>query len=100
MCSSNWILPGPIRPSGARSIRTLSEGSDFALDFAMKYLLTISFRAQHLPRRIKKADAAFYEPTEPVTKPYDYGAYGVAADMNYPSLFSPLQIGPYQLKHR
>ncbi len=27
MFSSNWILPGPIRPSASRSIRTLSCGS-------------------------------------------------------------------------
>src|SRR5580698_8687013 len=35
MFSSSWILPGPIRPSVSRSIRTLSEGSGWALDFCM-----------------------------------------------------------------
>src|SRR3984957_7642628 len=35
MFSSSWILPGPIRPSVSRSIRTLSEGSGWALDFFM-----------------------------------------------------------------
>src|ERR1700692_458447 len=33
--SSSWILPGPIRPSVSRSIRTLSDGSGLALDFCM-----------------------------------------------------------------
>jgi hypothetical protein len=28
MLSSNWILPGPIRPFGSRSIRKLNEGID------------------------------------------------------------------------
>src|SRR5258708_28579636 len=78
MFSSNWILPGPIRRSGSRSIRTLREGSDFALNLGMKYLLTMSFRAQRLPRRIKtKAAPAFYEQTEPVTYSYEYGEFGV-----------------------
>src|SRR5882757_8860992 len=78
MFSNSWILPGPIRPSGSRSIRTLREGSDFALDLGMKYLLAMSFRAQRLPRRIKtKAAPAFYEPTEPVTYSYEYGEFGV-----------------------
>src|SRR5882757_1522987 len=78
MFSSNWILPGPIRPSGSRSIRTLREGSDFALDLGMKYLLTISFRAQRVSHRIKtKAASAFYEQTEPVTYSYEYGEFGV-----------------------
>jgi hypothetical protein len=33
MFSSNWILPGPIRLSASRSIRTLSDGSDLAPAF-------------------------------------------------------------------
>jgi hypothetical protein len=33
--SSNRILPGPIRPSASRSIRTLKEGSDVLEDFRM-----------------------------------------------------------------
>src|ERR1700728_880438 len=33
--ASSWMLPGPIRPSVSRSIRTLSEGSGWALDFCM-----------------------------------------------------------------
>src|SRR5436190_1701506 len=78
MFSSNWILPGPIRPLGCRSIRTLREGSDFALDFAMKFLLTMYFRAQRLPRRIKtKAAPVFYEQAEPDTYSYEYGEFGV-----------------------
>jgi N-ethylmaleimide reductase len=35
---------------------------------------------------------------EPATNPYQQTFSG--ADMNFPSLFSPLKIGPYQLKHR
>src|SRR6266404_5809587 len=85
MFSSNWILPGPIRPSGSRSIRTLREGSDFALDFAMKCSLTISFRAQRVPRRIKtKAAPAFYEQSEPVTYSYEYGEFGVPCQHELP----------------
>jgi hypothetical protein len=38
--SSNRILPGPIRASPARSIRTLREGSDLAVDFGMDDLLS------------------------------------------------------------
>src|ERR1700738_2895114 len=37
--SSNWILPGPMRPSASRSIRTLSDGSDLTLGFDMEDLL-------------------------------------------------------------
>jgi hypothetical protein len=33
--SSSWILPGPMRPSLSRSIRTLKDGSDAAEDFRM-----------------------------------------------------------------
>src|SRR6267154_3516519 len=44
------------------------------------------------------ATQAFYEQGEPVTYPYNHGSSG--AVMNYPSLFSPLKVGPYQLKHR
>src|SRR6202048_1038016 len=36
--SSNWILPGPMRPSGSRSMPTLREGSEVALDFGMEEL--------------------------------------------------------------
>ena len=46
--SSNWILPGPIRASPSRSIRTLREGSDLALDFGMDDLLSLD-RAARLP---------------------------------------------------
>src|ERR1700687_5112208 len=41
---------------------------------------------------------AFYELGEPVTYPDQKSFSG--AGMNYPSLFSPLQVGPYGLKHR
>src|SRR5258707_11321047 len=44
------------------------------------------------------ATQAFYEQGEPVTYPYNHGSSG--AVMNFPSLFSPLKVGPYQLKHR
>jgi hypothetical protein len=39
---------------------------------------------------------AFYEPGEPVTYQIDDTFFG--ADMNFPSLFSPLQVGPYKLQ--
>ena len=41
MFSSNWILPGPIRPSVFRSIRTLNDGSDVADGFRMFGLLML-----------------------------------------------------------
>jgi hypothetical protein len=44
MCSSSCTLPGPIRPSVFRSIRTLKEGSDAVGDFRMVGLLGV-FRA-------------------------------------------------------
>src|ERR1700730_5635927 len=34
--SKSWILPGPIRPSASRSIRTLREGSGLAADFCIE----------------------------------------------------------------
>jgi hypothetical protein len=37
--SSKRILPGPIRPSGSRSIRTLSEGNDGDGDLRMVRLI-------------------------------------------------------------
>src|SRR6185437_8621832 len=43
------------------------------------------------------ATEAFYEQDELASYPYET-CFG--ADMHYPSLFSPLKIGPYQLKHR
>src|SRR6266481_5134715 len=36
--SSSWILPGPMRPSVSRSMRTLREGSDLLPDFCIKDL--------------------------------------------------------------
>ena len=44
------------------------------------------------------ATGAFYEQAEAVTYPYQHGVLEI--HMNYPSLFSPLKVGPYQLKHR
>jgi len=41
---------------------------------------------------------AFCEQGEPATYPDQETIFG--ACMNYPSLFSPLKIGPYQLNHR
>jgi hypothetical protein len=46
MFSKSWILPGPIRPSVSRSIRTLKCGSvfdegDLALDFCMTNMLVL-----------------------------------------------------------
>src|ERR1035437_2604284 len=41
---------------------------------------------------------AFCEHGEPITKSRSTGIFG--ADMKYPSLFSPLQVGPYRLNHR
>src|ERR1700688_4573904 len=41
---------------------------------------------------------AFYEPGEPVTY-RDQRSFS-RAGMNFPSLFSPLEVGPYRLKHR
>src|SRR6202140_726696 len=41
---------------------------------------------------------AFDGPAEPVT--YPCSRYFSGAGMNFPSLFSPLRIGPYQLRHR
>src|SRR5205823_2816380 len=38
--SSNWILPGPIRPPASISMRTLSEGSDLPFGFCMEDVLT------------------------------------------------------------
>jgi hypothetical protein len=40
MFSNSWILPGPMRPSASRSMRTLREGSGLALDFGMEDLLS------------------------------------------------------------
>jgi len=40
------------------------------------------------------AGRAFYEPGEPATYQIDETFFG--ADMNFPSLFSPLQVGPYR----
>src|SRR5229473_1720263 len=37
--SKSWILPGPMRPSESRSIRTLSDGSDLTLCLDMEDLL-------------------------------------------------------------
>src|SRR5258708_6022064 len=88
--SSNVILPGPIRPSVSRSMRTLREGSDVVLVFCMEDVLS-RLTPVHCPQ-------AFYEQGEPVTYPYNHGSSG--AVMNFPSLFSPLKVGPYQLKHR
>src|ERR1700733_13286100 len=36
MFSKSWILPGPMRPSASRSIRTLREGRDVVPDFCME----------------------------------------------------------------
>jgi N-ethylmaleimide reductase len=44
------------------------------------------------------AGRAFYEPGEPATYQIDETFFG--ADMNFPLLFSPLQVGPYRLNHR
>src|SRR3974377_2321909 len=38
MFSNSWILPGPIRPSVSRSMRTLSDGSGLAGDFCIEDL--------------------------------------------------------------
>src|SRR5258708_7591487 len=54
MFSSNWILPGPIRPSGSRSIRTLREGSDLTPGFGMQYFLTKSFSSEAASLRGKQ----------------------------------------------
>src|SRR5882757_8775149 len=64
MFSRSAILPGPIRPpSGSRSMRTLREGSELALDFGMAEYARLWWvcrccgdyppqrTRQHLPRR-------------------------------------------------
>src|SRR6202048_904082 len=89
--SSNWILPGPMRPSLSRSRRTLRAGSDLALDFCMEDLLS--------PITAYIATRGYCEQDEPVTYPRTREQYQ-GAGMNFPSLFSPLEVGPYHLKHR
>ena len=44
--SSNWILPGPMRSSVSRSIRTLSDGSEVVEDFGMFGLFMFVDRSQ------------------------------------------------------
>src|ERR1700748_3465467 len=44
--SSNWILPGPMRRSTSRSIRTLRDGSETVEDFRMFGWLTFTDLAQ------------------------------------------------------
>ena len=46
------------------------------------------------------ATEAGYEQDEPVTSPQQQIIFGARAGMNFPSLFSPLKVGPYHLKHR
>src|ERR1700716_2713233 len=76
MFSSNWILPGPIRPSESRSIRTLREGSDLTPGFGMQYFPTISFASEaDIASRSTKATQVFYGQTEPVTYSYEYGEF-------------------------
>src|SRR3984893_15209283 len=89
--SSNWILPGPMRPSLSRSMRTLRAGRDLALDFCMEDLLS--------PTTAYIATRGYCEQDEPVTYPRTREQYQ-GAGMNFPSLFSPLEVGPYHLKHR
>ncbi len=48
--------------------------------------------------RCHPAGQAFYEPGEPATYQIDETFFG--ADMNFPSLFAPLQVGPCRLNHR
>src|SRR6478736_2749643 len=83
MFSSNWILPGPIRPSGSRSMRTLREGSDLTPGFGMQYFLTISFwREADIASRSTKAIQVFYGQTEPVTYSYEYGEFESSSQSN------------------
>jgi hypothetical protein len=51
--SSNRILPGPMRASPARSIRTLREGIDLALDFGMEDLLSCVARQDCHPSLLR-----------------------------------------------
>jgi hypothetical protein len=46
------------------------------------------------------ATEAGYEQDEPVTSLQQQIIFGARAGMNFPSLFSPLKVGPYHLKHR
>ena len=96
----------PIRPSVSRSMRTLREGSDLALDFCMENVL----------RRLGGQIADYYFSNEAgparasnkLSKPFTNKMNRLdihintifGAGMNFPSLFSPLKVGPYQLKHR
>jgi hypothetical protein len=51
--SSSRILPGPIRPSRSRSIRTLKEGSNLGDDLVSDDLRTS--RLAHLQRRNRQS---------------------------------------------
>src|SRR5438876_7073263 len=77
MFSSNAIFPGPIRPSGSRSIRTLREGSafDFCMEEFNSPIAKYSFSNQpdHASRQKTGASQSFYGQTEPVTYSYEYG---------------------------
>src|ERR1700721_3829436 len=91
MFSRSWILPGPMRPSASRSIRTLREGSDVVPDFCMEDVLSRPGGYIATAAIYEQDEVALYRRTTPRKS---------GAGMNLPSLFSPLQIGPYQLKHR
>src|ERR1700680_4593131 len=106
-----------MRPSGSRSMRTLREGSDVALDFGMEELalpvpnvrwILSCFRSKRVrvlreQSAAKQKARAFHEQGRslryPIRQSFSQKLSG-RTDMNYPSLFSPLQIGPYRLNHR
>src|SRR6266567_8306860 len=101
MFSSNAIFPGPIRPSGSRSMRTLREGSAF--DFCMEEFNSPIANGSFF-KRTGSRFASEQAPLNPFTGRWNRLHTRMNtefySEMNYPSLFSPLKLGPYQLDHR
>src|SRR5947199_5476050 len=92
MLSSNAIFPGPIRPSGSRSIRTLREGSafDFCMEEFNSPIANYSFSNQPDTLGVKTT------PLNPFTgrrnRLHTRMNTEFHSEMNYPFLFSPLKV--------
>ena len=97
MFSSSWILPGPIRPSASRSIRTLRDGSGLAVDFCIEADFSIEDGLSLIAAHI--ATGAFYEQDEPndyiqITHKKFRGRH------EFSVVVFTVKVGRYQLKHR